>query len=400
VGFVLRDFRYGLRIFRKAPAFSAAALFALALGMGATTAVFSIVDAVLWKPLPFREPGRLLVIWEKNPALDRFRMFVAPVNYREWQRQSTSLEGTAAILSFKLNLTRGPNGPLDAEELKAERVSASLLPLLGVQPVVGRAFQPEEDQPGRNSFALISHSLWTRRLGAEHSIVGRPIQLGSRSVTVVGVMPSGFSVLDPAVDIWIPLGYDYNNTRLAAGRNLVVIGRLRDGVRIEQAQAEFENIGSRLELADPALNKGWRPSIFPLMNELVGKVERALVVFSAAVACLLFMACANVANLLLARGVGRRKGDRGPDCAGGGTRAHRDAAALRESAALACRRGGRAAAGARRAGAGRMARRPTLSRGLPAPRSICEFFSSRDWSPPPQASHSALCRRCMFLRRI
>ena len=196
--------------------------------MGATTAIFSVVDAVLWKPLPFRDPARLLVIWEKNPALNRFRMFVAPANYRAWQ-ESRTLDATAAVLSTRLNLTSGPRGHLVPEELKVERVSASLFRLLGVLPTLGRSFGDAEDQPGHSNYALVSHNLWERRLGADRSIAGRAIQLGNRSYTLVGVLPRGFSVLDPEVDVWLPLGFNFNDARAAAGRNLVVIARLLKG---------------------------------------------------------------------------------------------------------------------------------------------------------------------------
>src|SRR5262245_36387829 len=275
--------------------------------MGATSGIFSIVDAVLWKPLPFRDPGRLLVIWEKNPSLNRFRMFVAPFNFQQWQQQNGSLEAAAAILAVRVNLVAGPNGHLEPEELKAERVSASLLPLLGVQPILGRGFTVEEDQPGKNNAILISYRLWQRRLGGDSSIPGKTVQFGNRSVTVAGVLPHGFAVLDPEVDVWIPLGVDFSNPRVASGRNLAIIGRLKPSVTLSQARADFERVGEGLERADPALNKGWRPSLFPLMDELVGKVQQPLLVLSAAVGFLLLMACANVANLMLARGASRRK---------------------------------------------------------------------------------------------
>src|ERR1051326_67078 len=274
--------------------------------MGATTAIFSVVDAVLWKPLPFRDPARLLVIWEKNPALNRFRMFVAPANYRAWQ-ESRTLEGTAAILSTRLNLNGGPSGHMEPAELQVERVSASLFRLLGVSPTLGRSFRDDEDQPGHNNYALISHSLWQRRLGTDQLIAGQSILLGNRSYTVVGGLPPRFFVLAPDVGVWVPLGFNFNAARAAAGRNLVVIARFKPGVTIDQVRAEFETIGSRAEQSDPALNSGWQPSVFPLMDELVGKVEHALHVLMAAVGSLLLMACANVANLLLARGAIRRK---------------------------------------------------------------------------------------------
>jgi putative ABC transport system permease protein len=302
-----RDLRHGARLLWKAPGFSAVALVTLALGMGATSAIFSVVDAVLLKPLPFRDPQRLLVLWEGNPAQNLEKMFVAPGNFLEWRNESGALEALAAIHDFSINLTAGPNGHIDPEELMAERVSASLFPLLGVQPVVGRAFLPEEDQPGRTNYALLSYSLWQRRFGGDLSIAGKAIRLRFQSYTVVGVLPAGFSVLDSAVDIWLPLGLNPHDVRAAGMRYLTVIARLKPGVEIERARTEMDTIGSRLEQANPALDRGWRPSLVPLREQLVGHVRQALLVLMAAVGFLLAMACVNVANLLLARGATRHK---------------------------------------------------------------------------------------------
>jgi putative ABC transport system permease protein len=279
----------------------------LALGIGAATAIFSAVDAVLLKPLPFRDPEQLLVIWEKSPAHDRYRMFVARGNFWEWRGASRTIAGMAAIQGAHLNLTGGPNGHVEPEELKAERVSADLFPLLGVQPVVGRVFRPEEDLPGHTNFALLSHSLWQRRFGADRAIAGKAIRLRDQSYTVVGVLPAGFSVLDSDVDLWLPLGFNPGDTRAAGARVLTVIGRLKPGVSIEQAKSEMETIGDRLERASPAMNSGWRPSLFPIRDELAGKTRQPLLVLFAAVGCLLLISCANVANLLLARAATRRK---------------------------------------------------------------------------------------------
>ena len=283
------------------------ALATLALGMGATTAIFSIVDAVLLKPLPFRDPGRLLVIWEKNAAQNRTRMFVPPANYREWQRQSASLESLAAIESMHVNLTAGPNGRMEPEELRGERVTASLFPLLGVQPIVGRGFRPEEDRPGHAGYVLLSHGLWTRRFGADRSIPGKAIQLGNRSYTVLGVLPAGFAVVQPGVDIWLPLALDAADAAASSGRTLMVVARLKPGVAVEKATSELDAIGGGLEQANPVLNSGWRPSVYPLQEEVVGKVHDPLMVLMAAVGFLLLMGCANVANLLLARAGSRRR---------------------------------------------------------------------------------------------
>ncbi|MBZ5617936.1 MAG: ABC transporter permease [Acidobacteriia bacterium] len=304
---VRQDLQYGARLLWKARGSSAIALLALGLGMGATTAIFSVVDAVLLRPLPFREPDRVLVVWEKNPAQNKFRLSVAPGNFREWQQQSRSLEGMAALQDIHINLTGGPNGHVDPEELRAERVSAEMFPLLGVQPAIGRAFRAEEDQPGHTYYALLSHRLWERRFGADRSIPGKTIRLRDQNYTVLGVLPAGFSLLDPAVDVWLPLGLNANDARTAGLRNLMVVARLKAGVGIDQARTEMETIGSGLERSNPELNTGWRPSLFPFRDELVGKAHQALLVLLGAVGFLLLMACTNVANLLLARGATRRK---------------------------------------------------------------------------------------------
>ena|SRR6185369_10250427 len=168
---VVRDLKLGARLLWNAPGFTAVALLALGLGMGATTAIFSVVEAVLLKPLPYRDPQRLLIVWEKNPAQNKFKLFVAAGNFRQWQQQSRTLEAMAAIQDIHINLTGGPNGRIDPEELRAERVSAELFPMLGVQAVRGRVFRAEEDQPGQANYVLLSHQLW-------QAIRGRPGHCG------------------------------------------------------------------------------------------------------------------------------------------------------------------------------------------------------------------------------
>ena len=302
-----RDLRFGVRLLTKAPGFTAVALATLALGIGAATSIFSVVDAVVFKPLPFHDPDRVLVLWEKNPALNRFRMAVAVGNFREWSQQARMVEGIAGVFDARINLTGGPNGRVDPEELKVERVSASMFPMLGVQPILGRAFQPEEDRPGHANFALLSHSLWERKFAADPSIAGKTIRLRDQPYIVVGVLPGGFGVLDPSVDVYVPLALNANDPHFAGARMLMVVARLRPGATLDQAKNEMETLGARLEQSNPAVNRGWRPNLFPIQDELFGNVQKAMMVLLGAVGFLLLMACANVANLLLAHGAARQK---------------------------------------------------------------------------------------------
>jgi putative ABC transport system permease protein len=302
--FSRQNLRYGVRLLGKSPAFTTVALLTLALGMGATTAIFSVVDTVLLKPLPFSHPESLLVIWEKNFSQNRNNLFVAPANFLAW-RERIHCADMAALQDQKISLTGGPNGHVDPEELKVERVSAGLFPLLGVQPALGRAFRPDEDLPGGANVVLLGYSLWQRRFAGDPSIIDRTIRLRSQPYRVIGVLPPGFAVLESNVDAFLPLGLAPADAHSAYNRYLVVIARRRGS--LEEVRSELDLLGAQMEQALPALDQGWRPSVFELDDELLGGVRRSLWVLMAAVGCLLLMACVNVANLLLARGAGRRK---------------------------------------------------------------------------------------------
>jgi putative ABC transport system permease protein len=302
----LRDFRHGARLCRRAPGFTAIAVLALALGIGSTTSIFSVVDAALLRPLPFRDPDQLLVVWERNPAKTPFRMFVSPSNFFDWRAQARSFSSMSAVQAAKLNLSGGPR-TAEPEEIEVERVSANLLSVLGVSPALGTAFLPEEDKPGRAVSVLLSHRLWNRRFGADRNAVGKSVRLRDASYTIAGVMPPGFAIVNPRVDAWIPLPLNPGDPRGAIARNLMVVARLAPSATLAQATAEMEAIGAGLERDRPEANSGWRPWLWEMREEIAGGVRRALLVLLAAVTLLLLVACANVANLLLSRAAGRQK---------------------------------------------------------------------------------------------
>ncbi len=236
---IVQDLRYGVRSLTKAPSVAIVAVLVLALGTGAGTAIFSVVDAALWKPLPYRDPKGLVMIWDESPALETGRMYVAAANLPAWQ-QNRSFEGMAEVVDLRINLTGGPNGHIEPEELRAERVSAGMFPLLGVQPSIGRAFQPDEDRPGHTDFVLLSHGLWQRRFGGDKAILGKSIRLRDQSCQVLGVLPAGFSVLDPLTDVLAasragPLrsalryGAHADGGRASEARRVAATGALRNG---------------------------------------------------------------------------------------------------------------------------------------------------------------------------
>jgi putative ABC transport system permease protein len=301
------DLRRGVRLWWRARGLAAVALVALALGVGATTAIFSVVKAVLIDPLPFPDSGQLVVIYEKNIPQQKTELYAAGINIDQWRRRSHTVTGVAAIFDGTMILSGDRTGRRDSEELKAERASANLFPMLGVQPVLGRGFLASEDGPTRTNVAVLSFELWQRRFGGDRSIPGKSIRLRGEDYTVVGVMPRGFSVIQPGVDVWTPLNFDISDPRVASGRALTAIARLRPGVTLGQAVHEFDRMGASLEMSYPTIDSGYRAQIRLLTERIVGKTRRPLLVLLAAVGLLLAIACANVANLLMARGASQQK---------------------------------------------------------------------------------------------
>jgi putative ABC transport system permease protein len=290
-----QDIAYGLRRLWKNPAITLAAVFALALGIGANTAIFSLVNALVLRPLPYENPDQIILL---SYALTE----ASPANFLDWKAQSQTLENISAINFWSANLTGG-NEP---ERLQGFQTSASLFPMLGVKPALGRTFLAEEEQPGKDNVAVISHGVWSRAFASNPNIIGQTILLNARNYTVIGVMPADFQYYRPA-EIWSPLAFTPEEAKRRAPGNLIVAGRLKQNVTLEQAQSQMTMIARRLEQQYPQTNTGLNIRLISLHEHLMGPMRPALLVLLAAVIFVLMIACANVANLLLARAAARQK---------------------------------------------------------------------------------------------
>ncbi|MDT5272319.1 MAG: hypothetical protein QOH49_4505 [Acidobacteriota bacterium] len=300
---IWQDVRFGARMLWKRPGFTAVAVLMLALGIGANTAIFSLVNAVLLKPLPFPEPERLVMLWEDATSIGFPQNTPAPANYVDWKAQTQSFEGMAAVLYTSFNLT----GYGEPQKVNGNAVSAELFPLLGVRPALGRGFTAEEEKPGSDKVVILSHGLWRDTFGGEPSIVGRDIILGGEKYTVVGVMPEGFHFLEPYTRVWVPLAQSPEDWANRGGHYLTVVGRLKQGVSVEQADADLKAVTARIAHDNPEEAGDLRAYVLPLREQVSGQVRRPLLILVVAVAFVLLIACANVAGLLLARSAARRK---------------------------------------------------------------------------------------------
>jgi predicted permease len=317
LGDLWQDLRYGARMLSKNPGFTLIAVITLALGIGANTAIFSVINSVLLRPLAYRDPDRLLMIWTDNPAYQLgFHEFPgANADLPEWRATATSFEQIAIFQSDTAGLSEGG----EPERVGGIDMSANLLPMLGVQPLLGRNISAEEEQLGRDRVMIISYALWQRRFGGETEILGKTITVDGVPRTVIGIMPEGFHFpranempqayhLRGDTDVWTPLarGADYWLNRKS--RELVVlIGRLKAGVTQAQAQAEMDAIAARQARDYPETHGGWRVWLTPLFNQIVGQTRTPMLVLLGAVGFLLLIACANIASLLLARAAARRR---------------------------------------------------------------------------------------------
>jgi putative ABC transport system permease protein len=300
---LLQDLRHGGRLLMKSPGFTAVAVTALAIGIGANTAIFSVVNTLLIQRLPYADPDRLVVVWEHNLPRDRKNNVVSPANYLHWREMNTAFaEMSAVSMTFRAAYT----GDGEPEEVPQQLVNATLFPMLGVNAALGRVFTPAEDQPQANRVVLISDRLWTRRFGRNPDVLNRGIRLGGDLYTVVGVMPAGFSILDKDVDIWTPAGFSAQ-ARTPRGRWLMVVARLKDGITYSRAQDDMTRVATQLSQMFPNFDTGWTARVVPLKEQITGDVRPALLVLLGAVGFVLLIACANVANLLLARATTRQR---------------------------------------------------------------------------------------------
>ncbi|MBV9081188.1 MAG: ABC transporter permease, partial [Acidobacteriaceae bacterium] len=302
-----QDIRFAFRQFRKRPGFTALAVFILALGLGANAAIFSVVNAFLLRSLPFKEPDRLVALFERNVVnYDESRNWVAPANFLDWQKLSTSFEQMAAYTTGPFNLSSSTNS-FEPERIDGCACSGNLFSTLGVFPLLGRNFRRDEDRYGAPHVVAISYDLWQRRFGAAPNIIGKRIRLDSEDYEIVAVMPRGFAFPSRTVQAWSPLlsFLPPDRQKRHDTHFLQPIARLKPGVSVEKARAEIDGIAARYKRTHPQDVSGRGGNVVPLHDSLVWNVRTSLLLLLGAVGCVLLIACVNVANLLLTRAAGR-----------------------------------------------------------------------------------------------
>jgi putative ABC transport system permease protein len=297
---LMNDVRYGVRSLLQRPGFTLVAVVALGLAIGATSAMFSVVNSVILKPLHFDDSNNVTIVWESAPKLNFSTFTVSPANFVDWHAQAKSFETMAVYSRTQFTLT----GQEAAERIPGAQVSADYFKLVKTPPLIGRTFSPDETQPGKDKVVVVSYGFWNRRMGAKASAVGSALMLNGEPYTVVGVMPQRFMYPSNS-EIWAPI--DVNISQGRGGHYLVALGRLRPGVAVETADAEMKKIAADLAKTYPPTNDGWTALVVNLQDDIVGDIRQSLYILLAAVGFVLLIACANVANLLLARGADRAK---------------------------------------------------------------------------------------------
>ena len=302
----IQDLRYAIRTLIKSPVFAAVAIITLTLSIGANTAIFSVVNAILLRPLPFKEPNRLVMVWENSFKSHNDRNYVAPADFLDWQNRNQVFEEMGAAVDFQgtsVNMT----GMGEPRDLQVQYVTLGLLNVLGVNAKIGRTFNAEEAQPNGPEAVVLSQKLWQSLFNSDASAVGKRITLNGTNCTVVGVMPPDFQFGETRPDIWLPLGFRPGVDYRKSGRYLISIARLKPGVSLQQAQSQMTVIAKSLEQEYPDFNTNWGVNLVPLYDQVVGNVRQALLVLLGTVLLVLLIACANVANLLLARSATRQR---------------------------------------------------------------------------------------------
>ena len=299
---LLSDTRYAIRNLLRRPAFTLIAVVTLAIGIGANTAIFSAINALLLKPLPIPELDRVVAVWDKLPSRGVMHNEVTFANYLDLRTQNQTFEQLALYRWWSPNLT----GVEPPERLQGFLVTANFFDALGMKPIMGRNFTEEENQPGKDAVAIITHSLWQRRFGGDPEILNKTVTINTVARKVIGVMPENFN-FPKGAEMYAPIAMTPELMKSRGSHSYYIIGRLKQGTPIESAQAEIDNIMARLEQQFPETNKGWGATAFPLVADTVRQYDTALWVMMGAVGFVLLIACANVANLMLARATGRQK---------------------------------------------------------------------------------------------
>ena len=302
---LLYDLRYSARALLKHPGFIVTIILILALGIGANTAIFSVVNAVLIRPLPYEAPERICMIWETNLSKNVKRTIVSPANFLDWKEQNQVFDYMSAFRFWFFNVT----GDGDPQRYQGARVSASFFPLLGTKPALGRNFQPEEEQVGRDRVVILGHGLWQTRFGGNQNVLGQSMIIDNEPYTIIGVLPASFRfprVLNGELVLWMPMAFKQEQlTR--EDHSMIAYARLKQGVTLSQAQEEMDRITQRLAQEYPKTNAGWGAQVNNLQEQATEPIEPTLLILMVVVGFVLLIACANIANLLLARTTARRK---------------------------------------------------------------------------------------------